>query len=347
MRLKQFLSEDLNPVQTLMVKLLKGTSGIVNAKNIESIFNELDGWKIEPAILTNNTGRISNDEAKRFNVGHPHDVYQSGTSTDTTAEIYSSDKEALAKVHALFKKEELKTLPAKMKHKAFYYMNVTPIKKTKGYGKDIYAFNVEPHYAGKGYVITGPGKLRYEEKLEAGYKGLTWWDFMKWIKDEGKRLTTDMQAVVGDPTAKKKRPTVEGVTDECQICEGIQKLNKGKLVLHGYKRPGYGYTVGNCFGYNALPYSKSSDRCEEYKGMMRVLKRDRKKEISNLKTGKVKEITIPKYVGAKRETEVIGPTHPKWKESVEHIVRNLENDIKAIDREIERMDKRIKNWEPK
>lgn len=39
----------------------------------------------------------------------------------------------------------------------------------------------------------------------------------------------------------------------CQICGGSQVVDNGRIVLHGYKRPGWGYTVGNCHGTKEAP----------------------------------------------------------------------------------------------
>lgn len=42
---------------------------------------------------------------------------------------------------------------------------------------------------------------------------------------------------------------------ECQICEGKYAIDKdGTLCNHGYRRPGHGYIVGNCFGEGFRPY---------------------------------------------------------------------------------------------
>jgi hypothetical protein len=42
---------------------------------------------------------------------------------------------------------------------------------------------------------------------------------------------------------------------ECQICAGSFKTTKdGKMVNHGYKRPGWGYIVGGCYGVGHAPF---------------------------------------------------------------------------------------------
>jgi hypothetical protein len=39
----------------------------------------------------------------------------------------------------------------------------------------------------------------------------------------------------------------------CQVCGGQQAVVDGRLALHGYSRPGWGYTVGRCWGSHEQP----------------------------------------------------------------------------------------------
>lgn len=50
----------------------------------------------------------------------------------------------------------------------------------------------------------------------------------------------------------------------CQICFRSQKARSGLLVLHGYKRPGYGYIVGNCWGCGYAPFEVSCERTKQF-----------------------------------------------------------------------------------
>ena len=43
----------------------------------------------------------------------------------------------------------------------------------------------------------------------------------------------------------------------CAACDGRFKVRDGKLVHHGYKRPGYGYIVGDCLGALSEPHELS------------------------------------------------------------------------------------------
>lgn len=50
----------------------------------------------------------------------------------------------------------------------------------------------------------------------------------------------------------------------CQICFKAQQTKNGNLVLHGYHRPGWGYTVGKCWGCYAKPFEVSCERTKEF-----------------------------------------------------------------------------------
>jgi hypothetical protein len=45
----------------------------------------------------------------------------------------------------------------------------------------------------------------------------------------------------------------------CQFCEGTFCLHDGKLVLHGFRRPGTGTIHGRCRGTDKLPYEVTCD----------------------------------------------------------------------------------------
>lgn len=60
----------------------------------------------------------------------------------------------------------------------------------------------------------------------------------------------------------KKDPVLP--TAECQICECQQATRNGRMVHHGYKRPGDGYQHGDCYGVGHAPYP-ATDALEAYR----------------------------------------------------------------------------------
>jgi hypothetical protein len=60
-------------------------------------------------------------------------------------------------------------------------------------------------------------------------------------------------------TDKTKEPS-----GTCQGCLQRQQTRDGKLVLHGYQRPGTGYIIGECWGYRFAPWEISCERTKDF-----------------------------------------------------------------------------------
>lgn len=50
----------------------------------------------------------------------------------------------------------------------------------------------------------------------------------------------------------------------CPVCQRDIKVRNGRLVHHGYERPGIGFIVGDCFGVGYPPYEMSTECCDAY-----------------------------------------------------------------------------------
>lgn len=63
---------------------------------------------------------------------------------------------------------------------------------------------------------------------------------------------------------ERKQAARDSVTAECQICENRQCMTRdGRMVHHGYQRPGDGYIHGDCMGVGYLPFP-AYDALEAY-----------------------------------------------------------------------------------
>lgn len=45
----------------------------------------------------------------------------------------------------------------------------------------------------------------------------------------------------------------------CQVCGRAIKAGRGKIALHGYRRPGQGWQTGSCFGARYRPFEVACD----------------------------------------------------------------------------------------
>jgi hypothetical protein len=149
----------------------------------------------------------------------------------------------------------------------------------------------------------------------------------------------------------EKTGTVRRYVGECQICEGQFKVQDGRVVLHGYKRPGHGYIVGECMGRNEAPYELSCEAippwlraCES--NMMNVAR-----YLDDLKSGKLDRFFMPKggytdrgYTSKPFEAVRSELNAYTWKTNLEHHTHDAERQFKFWSDEVERLRKRIDNW---
>jgi hypothetical protein len=142
---------------------------------------------------------------------------------------------------------------------------------------------------------------------------------------------------------------------ECQICEQIQKLRKKELVLHGYKRPGHGYIVGDCPGVGHPPYELSCERCEVFRD--RAIEElesltARITEVEN-KTGSIRaykldkpwhrwEVQMP--LRGKFETKTFKAGDDEYERLRKVTEANLRNRLRYLLSDIDRLTARIDNW---
>lgn len=141
---------------------------------------------------------------------------------------------------------------------------------------------------------------------------------------------------------RKTRETArEAVTVECQICEHRQcKDSRGKLVHHGYLRPGYGQIEGDCPGVGYLPYPET-DALAWY---LRVVTNGAAETITALaglpdRQEIVKTVTWPRLqVLTIKVSEVDAYT---WKKTVEELKWKLETKLRRLRDEVARVTKRI------
>jgi hypothetical protein len=129
-------------------------------------------------------------------------------------------------------------------------------------------------------------------------------------------------------------------TGHCSVCLQNIKLRGGKIVLHGYKRPGHGATEGSCFGVGYPPYELSDKGTKAY--MAKEIKPNLvlwAKKLKDLKSGKIKTL----MVGGRNPKEVT-PEDPKWQRSLDNETRRTERSLSAVKMEEGRIKTLISKW---
>jgi hypothetical protein len=138
----------------------------------------------------------------------------------------------------------------------------------------------------------------------------------------------------------------------CPVCTAEQKLTPdSKMVHHGFRRPGHGSIVGDCFGVGYLAYQLS---CEGTKAYLRLVQGDMQSNVErlhNLTTGQVKVLCkqVSEGFGSKRTTKVVEVQEgegPEFGRLLQIAIANVESNIKHIGYEIERLNKLVTEWAP-
>jgi len=70
----------------------------------------------------------------------------------------------------------------------------------------------------------------------------------------------------------------------CPCCGKTFKVRGNKLVHHGYKRPGYGYIEGDCYGALRTPHELSDELAKEYRDRLQRTLIDQEDALAELPT---------------------------------------------------------------
>lgn len=136
----------------------------------------------------------------------------------------------------------------------------------------------------------------------------------------------------------------------CQICGQEQKLHGGKLVHHGYKRPGWGEIVGDCYGVHAVPYEVSCELVKEYLGLVQRRLTEASSDLARWRAGKVTYFTEEsrRFRGTSvLEHYALGVTeYWRFVRAVESRIHGMEQTVRLLTGEVKRLEKRIADWKP-
>jgi hypothetical protein len=135
----------------------------------------------------------------------------------------------------------------------------------------------------------------------------------------------------------------------CQVCERDQKLHDGKMVHHGYKRPGHGSIEGDCPGVAEVPYEVSCELVKSYKLDVETRLGHQETYLADLKAGKITHLMKFVQRGAWSKAELVeyflGVTEPhRWDRILESSIHDTEWNIHQCKSEIARCTRRIANW---
>lgn len=138
----------------------------------------------------------------------------------------------------------------------------------------------------------------------------------------------------------------------CAVCQGTFKVRDGKMVLHGYQRPGDGYIDGRCWGEGAVPWELSPEAAESF--LHTILRPNLARLDASLAQyvgGAVTSITRPK--GRSHEERRRGdapviltftPESPEWAREFERAKSAVESEHRYYARMVQDFEARIAAW---
>jgi hypothetical protein len=145
----------------------------------------------------------------------------------------------------------------------------------------------------------------------------------------------------------------------CQWCFGEFKVNARRgMVLHGYTRPGYGYTEGQCRGVGHAPFEDEHKLTDVRIKELHESVAKNERSIGHIDTGKIAKIRNPNYIpegDAKRsnrryrheethDKEFLTSEDNRFAHYLKIMRASLESEIRYDKGVIAYLDTQVSNW---
>lgn len=159
------------------------------------------------------------------------------------------------------------------------------------------------------------------------------------------RVSREVQKIRKSEAAKAKlaaeRAHKEG---QCPCCFKDFIVKTGKIVFHGYERPGIGYTIGECFGVKYPPLEVSKEGLVAFIEQLHKFRTTRKENLEALK------VADEVFRGARW----LGDTSKTFKKGDKEfdavkkdLVWRAERELQAVEQDIAVCKKVEKEWAPR
>jgi hypothetical protein len=325
---------DPTKMRELLTKLRKGATSTLTFGKLLQVLEHLD-WEI--VAMLGWTPR--------------HYPYEDKEHFPSVSTVQMS-RDALDARHVELKRverdEELPDYPSEIGE--VVVMDVGDIIKGAEYGDShIYFFHWREWVATEGLGLTSPSGVAAEflpdhHDLDRGSRSLSEGGSMavsevwRWLKKEGGIEDSINQALGTEkhvPAAERTREN----TGTCPACWGNFKLSEGRLVMHGYERPGYGFLKGSCFcaRRKSMPLETSDEGAREYKLYLKGQLKGETVLLSRLKSGDVE--LVQGYGG-----RVVKRGESAFERLLVSNINKVEHTIKQIKADVELYSKVLDAW---
>ena len=131
----------------------------------------------------------------------------------------------------------------------------------------------------------------------------------------------------------------------CAVCGGLWMLTKrGRLVNHGFQRPGGGWQSGGCFGEKSLPYEHSTEVLVELIKIITLEKTNAESCLANLEAGPESIPDQVVYTPHLQLRPIIDKEHPNFTRSLQLSISRVKNQIDRCGCDIVNRQEQIDKW---
>lgn len=300
-------------------KIRKGATASLSLPKILASFVAL-GWEIEPIL-----------------VWVPlHYPYQGKWHLNSAYSHKPADEPALVELHAKMKKSQAPSLPDKVTIGEHIVMDVDPLMDGS---HGIKYFNWKEWVGSDAIRVTNTKGESFElgrdhhsidRPLEyCLYRSTSDLSKSGWKEDASAALGKEIHV----PAAARTREN----TGTCPACWGNYKLNDGRLVLHGYQRPGWGHVVGSCDAEKYPPAETSDSGFKMWLEKLETFLAREQGTMRNIREGLVSQLKG-------RGGNWIKKGEPSFAMHLDNLTRMTEDSIKTYKSEVQLYHKLIAAW---
>lgn len=354
-------------VHARLMKIHKHATAGFNVKQMTEILAVFPGWKVEtkvPMLKLSDTGRQFSDETAVFVREQRRYLLLRTLDKTLRQEVHAYEQDVALAVYEKMRQYLVAKLPDPKTVKADHWvvMNLSPLDDSqKRNGMTAYTWTLDLYRRVNGTRVTAPDGQSFDicgPVQSLGYGGIkTCGDFFTWALAHTD-LEPSVNAVLGltrhvPASERPRKPKVGQTIGTCGVCESHQVVHGTKMVFHGYQRPGYGHTIGECPGVKLDAYEVSTEGCEHYLKLLGLWKTDEKAYLVRL-NGNKKALEfsqtrdVPNTRPRQRETILVtlASDAKLFEELRQGAITATERKIADLDREIERFTKKITDWKP-
>lgn len=346
--------------------LLKFRRGVVNAMEWGEIKLVLDAleWPVEEVTAFAPVSFIgaSSDASKLFlkALGVPEGVIYwnaqassspadptrltfygwAGAQADAARAQHGS--ESVEATHARFKVEPLPATPTVDR---VYLTEVTPLKAAKRGGEPVLGWQARAQVGVKAYkIIAADGQVGMAYQYP-GERRPRKGNIAQWMLDHGALPAVLVKLGLQQHIPGMAADRTINNTGTCGACDGnVKRDARGRMVHHGYTRPGYGYIVGDCPGVGQLPHELSPEAAQRMLSALLHAISSVEDALAKAKAGKVVRLTRKRGYGHNEREEVIEPGHADWDYMLRSHIHSLESELTYLTRRRDEWIRKIRDW---